>query len=613
MRGQQPGKVVRWPALEGDIHHGADEHADHVVEKPVCLNVEFHTAIRRPWTPLGQLDVAVVVRMGLATHTVRLEVMRAGQLAGARGEEIPTHGSAQCPFEGMAERRGRGVVGADDVAIAAIERALAGVEAIGHGVHAHDPAIRREQGIERPSRLGGGPAIGKDEADTEGVRMDSGIGAACGVGRQLMAGEPEQYTFNLTLHGASGGLTLPTLEAAPVELEQCEEGPVHLPESSRFANPEQAAQLLVRIDKTPISPLRFRPDSRTPDCPDVTVLADDHLRLALRKLAHGESLARSESAAAFAVLFAGGGTAAQAGALLMGLRARGETADDLAGAADALRREMRRVDVARPDRLVDTCGTGGGAITTLNLSTAAAFVAAGAGVPIAKHGNRSYTSRSGSADVLEALGVNINVEAERAAGVLEEAGIVFLFAPAFHPAMRFLTPARRELGTPTIMNLLGPLANPAGAGRQVVGVADRDRAPLLAGALLALGSRRAMVVHAEAGMDELSPSGRTRVWSVMNGAVTEDVIEPARLDLEAGGLDGLAGGDPGENARRMMDVLEGRGAEVETAAIVLNAAAAIAVATDDGSMEVGVKRAREALRSGAAREVLERLRKATVA
>jgi anthranilate phosphoribosyltransferase len=440
--------------------------------------------------------------------------------------------------------------------------------------------------------------------------VDTGIGASRRVRGHVLSGQAFEHTFNLALHGASDGLALPSLEAAPIELEQCEEGPVHLPESSRFADPEQAAQLLVRIDKRPISPLRFRPDSRTPDRPDVTVLADDHLRLALRKLAHGQPLTRSESSAAFGVLFGGGGTAAQAGALLMGLRARGETSDDLSGAADALRREMRRVHVREPDRLVDTCGTGGGQITTLNLSTAAAFVAAGAGVPIAKHGNRSYTSRSGSADVLEALGVNINLEADRAAGVLAEAGIVFLFAPAFHPAMRFLTPARRELATPTIMNLLGPLANPAGAGRQVVGVADRDRAPLLAGALLALGSRRAMVVHAEAGMDELSPSGVTQVWNVMNGAVTESVIDPAGLDLEVKQLDGLAGGEAQENARRLVAVLEGRGSKVETAAITLNAAAAIAVATDDGSMEAGVLQAREALRSGAARAVLERLRTA---
>lgn len=441
--------------------------------------------------------------------------------------------------------------------------------------------------------------------------MNAGIGAPGGMGRDLAAGEAMENVFNLALHGASGGLTLPPLEAAPVELEQCEEGPVHLPKSSRLTKQEQAAQLLVRIDKTPISPLRFRPDSRTPDSPDVTVLADEHLRLALRKLAHGEPLARSESAAAFAVLFAGGGTAAQAGALLMGLRARGETADDLAGAADALRRAMLRVDVPRPERLVDTCGTGGGSITTLNLSTAAAFVAAGAGVPIAKHGNRSYTSRSGSADVLEALGVNINLDAAQAAAVLEEAGIVFLFAPTFHPAMRYLVPARRELGTPTIMNLLGPLANPAGAGRQVVGVADRDRAPLLAGALCALGSRRAMVVHSEAGMDELSPSGRTLVWSVTDGSVTEEVIEPAKLDLEVDHLGGLAGGSPEENAERLMAVLDGRGSAVESAAIMLNAAAAIAVATDNGSMEDGVLRAGEALKSGAARAVLERLRQAT--
>ena len=345
----------------------------------------------------------------------------------------------------------------------------------------------------------------------------------------------------------------------------------------------------------------------------MTALADAHLRDALRKLAFGEPLTRADSAAAFGVLIRGGGTAAQAGALLMGLRARGETAAELAGAADAFRAEMRVVRSADRSRLVDTCGTGGGSVTTVNLSTAAAFVAAGAGVPIAKHGNRSYSSRSGSADVLEQLGINISLEPDEAAAVLEQAGIVFLFAPVFHPAMRYLAPARRELATPTIMNLLGPLANPAGAGRQVVGIADRDRASLMAGALLELGAQHAIVVHADVGMDEVSPSGLTSVWEVRDGTVTEWAINPADFGLECKELDGLAGGDPAQNARRLEAVLAGTGNDAETAAIVLNAAAAVYVAGPPVAFAAAVERAREALESGAARAALAQLRAAAPA
>ncbi len=443
--------------------------------------------------------------------------------------------------------------------------------------------------------------------------MHTGIGAAGCMHRNGMTGKARQHTFDLALYGASGGLALPSQEAASVELERREKGPVHLPESSRSRQAEQAAQMLVRIDKTPISRLRFRPDSHTPGRPGVTALADAHLRDALRKLAFGEPLTRADSAAAFGVLFRGGGTAAQAGALLMGLRARGETAVELAGAADALRAEMRMVPYARPQMLVDTCGTGGGRVTTLNLSTAAAFVAAGAGVPIAKHGNRSYTSRSGSADVLECLGIDITLAPERAAAVLGQAGIVFLFAPGFHPAMRFLAPTRGELATPTIMNLVGPLVNPAGAGRQVVGVADRDRAPLLAGALRELGTTHALVVHAEAGMDEISPSGQTLVWEVRNGTVSEWVLDPTELGLECDHLDGLAGGDPMYNAERLEAVLDGRGTGVEEAAILLNAAAAVYVSDPGCSLTGAVTRARDALATGAARAALERLRQAAPA
>jgi anthranilate phosphoribosyltransferase len=300
--------------------------------------------------------------------------------------------------------------------------------------------------------------------------------------------------------------------------------------------------------------------------------------------------------------------------LLMGLRAKGETAEEVAGAALALRQAMLRVESEQPDRLVDTCGTGGGRIGTVNLSTAAAFVVAGAGVPVAKHGNRSYTSRSGSADVLEALGVGIQLSAATAASVLREAGLVFLFAPSFHPAMRHVGPVRRELGVPTIMNLLGPLVNPAGVRRQVVGVADRARAPLLAAALSRLGAAHALVLHASVGMDEVSPCGKTDVWEVCDGAVAEWEIEPARHGLDCDDLDGLAGGWPPENARRIERLLAGEDDMVAIrSAVLLNAAAGLYVSGGGWSFDEAVERARNSLESGAAAEALERLRRASVA
>src|SRR5215212_2550208 len=227
----------------------------------------------------------------------------------------------------------------------------------------------------------------------------------------------------------------------------------------------------------------------------------------------------------------GEATPVQTAALLMGLRAKGETADELAGAASALRNAMVRVELENPDTLVDTCGTGGGRIGTLNVSTAAAFVVAGAGVAVAKHGNRSYTSRSGSADVLEALGIDIELTPSRAPEVFRAAGLVFLFAPTYHPAMRHVGPVRRELGVATIMNLLGPLVNPAGVVRQVIGVADRARAPLVAEALAMLGTRHALVLHANVGMDEISPSGTTSVWEVKAGSIHTWELSPADYGL----------------------------------------------------------------------------------
>src|SRR3954470_3814771 len=240
----------------------------------------------------------------------------------------------------------------------------------------------------------------------------------------------------------------------------------------------------------------------------------------------GDSLSEAESRAACGAVMSGEATPAQLAALLVGLRVKGETPDEVAGAADALRGAMIRLAADRPDELVDTCGTGGGAVGTFNISTAAALLAAGLGVRVAKHGNRSFTSQCGSADVLEALGVPIDVGTEVMERALREAGIVFMFAPLMHPAMRHVGPVRRELGIPTVMNIVGPLANPAGAGRQVVGVADLERAPILAGALSALGAVHALVVHGEPGLDEVSPLGPTHVIEVKRGSTSRWTIHP---------------------------------------------------------------------------------------
>ncbi len=338
---------------------------------------------------------------------------------------------------------------------------------------------------------------------------------------------------------------------------------------------------------------------------------DAPLQHAVQQLARGASLSAEAAAAAFAVLMRGEATPVQTAALLMGLRAKGETADEVAGAALALRLAMLRVEVEHPHRLVDTCGTGGGRVGTLNLSTAAAFVVAGAGVPVAKHGNRSFTSRSGSADVLEALGVNIELSAETAAAVLREAGLAFLFAPSFHPAMRHVGPVRRELGVPTIMNLLGPLVNPAGVTRQVVGVADEGRAPLVAHALARLGATHALVLHGTIGMDEVSPSGATRVWEVCDGAVREWRIEPERYGLACDDLNGLSGGEPAENAVRIERLLTGDDRmPAVRCAVLLNAAAGLYVSERGWSFEEAVEGATASLDGGGAADALQRLRRA---
>lgn len=339
-------------------------------------------------------------------------------------------------------------------------------------------------------------------------------------------------------------------------------------------------------------------------------MAVDALRDAVRRLTTGGSLTRDESGAAFDVVMSGEATSAQIAALLVGLRVKGETADEVAGAAGALRRAMVPLVATDPDALVDTCGTGGGTLTTFNISTAAALLAAGAGARVAKHGNRSFTSRCGSADVLEALGVDIDAPAAVAARVLAEANIVFMFAPLMHPAMRHVGPVRRELAVPTVMNVVGPLANPASAGRQVVGVAERERLPLLAGALAALGTVHALVVHGEPGLDEVSPLGLTHVVEVRDGTATEWTIDPGEYGMRDVPPSDLAGGDPDENARIIREVLGGSGPPGAQAAVILNAAAALYVGRQAVSFADGVDRARRALAAGAGLAALGRMRDA---
>ena len=337
---------------------------------------------------------------------------------------------------------------------------------------------------------------------------------------------------------------------------------------------------------------------------------DAPLRSAIQLLAQGGSLDREGAAAAFGVVMRGEATPVQMAALLMGLRAKGETAAEVAGAAMALRQAMVRLVTESPETLVDTCGTGGGQVGTLNISTAAAFVVAGAGVPVAKHGNRSYTSRSGSADVLEALGVNISLSPEVAAAVLKSAGLTFLFAPTYHPAMRHVGPVRKELGVATIMNLLGPLANPAGVTRQVIGVSDPGRARLVAETLAMLGARHALVVHAAVGMDEISPGGVTAVWEIKDGKSKSWEMRPATFGLQCEDLGELAGGEPSENAARIEGLLAGDGPAVVRCAVLLNAAAALYVSGRGWSFEESVERGRAALEQGSGAAVLARLRKA---
>jgi len=328
--------------------------------------------------------------------------------------------------------------------------------------------------------------------------------------------------------------------------------------------------------------------------------------LYLKRLLASEHLTREEVAALFGRIMDGEVEEAQIAALLVALAMKGETPDEIAGAAAAMRARVRVVPHAVAG-VVDTCGTGGDGRGTFNISTAAAFVAAAAGVPVAKHGNRAISSRSGSADVLAALGVRIEIEPEEAGRQLEEIGLAFLFAPRLHPAMKAVAPVRRALGVRTVFNLLGPLTNPAGARRQVLGVFARERVEPVAQVLAELGAEHALVVHGEDGTDEITTAGRTFVAEVRDGEVSSYELDAAELGAPRAAPAALAGGTPEENAVALESLLAGEGSALAEI-VAVNAGAALYVGGVAPDLATGYARAKEILDSGEARTVLEKLR-----
>jgi anthranilate phosphoribosyltransferase len=325
----------------------------------------------------------------------------------------------------------------------------------------------------------------------------------------------------------------------------------------------------------------------------------------LGSLLDGRDLTRAEAREAMQEIMRGDATQAQIAGFLVALRAKGETADEIAGCAEAMREHALPVEPTRTD-LVDTAGTGGDGKHTLNISTAAALVAAAAGAGVAKHGNRAASSQTGSADVLESLGFELDLAPERIAQSIDELGFGFMFAQAHHPAMKHAAPVRRELGTRTVFNVLGPLTNPARARAQVVGVYSATLVRPIAEALVQLGAHRAFVVHGADGIDELSPTGPNLVCEVVDGEVRERTIDPAELGLEPCRIEELAGGSPAENASLIQRVFEGEQSG-RRSAILLNAAGAIAAAGHAGDLRDGLELARAAVDSGAATSRLAEL------
>ncbi len=317
---------------------------------------------------------------------------------------------------------------------------------------------------------------------------------------------------------------------------------------------------------------------------------------------HRRDLAEDEAANVMRGIMTGEASPAQIGAFLAALRMKGETVEEVAGMARVMREHSLRVAV--DGALVDTCGTGGDSHGTFNVSTAAAFVAAGAGARVAKHGNRAMTSSCGSADVLEALGAKIGLTPEQVAGCIEQAGIGFMFAQVFHPAMKYVAPTRREIGIRTVFNILGPLTNPAGARSQLLGAARPELAEMIAAVLARLGTHHALVVHGQEGLDEISLAGKSTVHEVCDGAVRSYEITPEDVGLPPAPLEAVRGGTPDENAARLRGVLGGERGPLRDI-VVLNAAAALVAADIAGGMAEAVEKAAAAIDSGAARDRLE--------
>jgi anthranilate phosphoribosyltransferase len=324
---------------------------------------------------------------------------------------------------------------------------------------------------------------------------------------------------------------------------------------------------------------------------------------AITKLVEGESLTREEAAAAMEALMSGEATAAQAAAFLVALRMKGETVEEIAGLAAVMREKAEPVRVA--GAVIDTCGTGGDGHGTLNISTAAAFIAAGAGLKVAKHGNRGMTSKSGSADVLEALGYRIDLDPLAVARSIESTGFGFMFAQKYHPAMRHVAPVRRELAVRTVFNILGPLTNPARPVAQVIGVPSASIAEKMAAALRLLGVTRGMVVAGPDGLDEIGLHGPTEAFILTPTGIERRTLEPGLVGLADAPLSAVAGGTPTENAEMIRDIFAGmEGARRDI--VVLNAGAALFVGGLAPTLEEGVALAAETVREGRAREALER-------
>jgi anthranilate phosphoribosyltransferase len=323
---------------------------------------------------------------------------------------------------------------------------------------------------------------------------------------------------------------------------------------------------------------------------------------ALSKISAGTSLTRAEAAAAMRLVMSGEATPGQIGGLLIGLRTKGETVEEIEGLAETMLGFAEPVDAPTP--VVDTCGTGGDRSGTFNISMVAAIVVAGAGVPVAKHGNRAASSTCGSADLLEALGVRIDLDPSGVERCLAEAGIAFVFAPVFHPAMGHAGPVRRELRVPTVFNFLGPLTNPARPFAQVVGVSDERMLPLLANVLARRGTR-ARLFRALDGLDELTTTGPSLVYDVEDGELREYVLDPADVGLPRSDVEQLRGGDPGASAAIALAILRGE-AGPRRDVVVLNAAAALEVSGRVGSLAEGMSMAATSIDSGAATDALVR-------